>query len=212
MVSTHTDVVADCTPKMSPASRVLELPELLEPILLYILPLDVFIFQRVNSKWQSVIKGSNSIQEKLFLKATPIENLQDEHGSIDLFDFQWNPFLLKICRQQCIDISRLVHDLYFDLKDLPKDEYAGSAWKKIVVSKPASTNVFVFPQRDAEGCETRYFDEDYVVKPAGGNGDGYVTMSDVADFIGDRIRNGALGWTEVDKDLVGIEQDPSECW
>ena len=54
---------------MTAAQKVLNIPELVEPILLHLPMLDVVVCQRVAPKWRDIISASPQLQIKLWLRA-----------------------------------------------------------------------------------------------------------------------------------------------
>ncbi|KAK3176586.1 hypothetical protein OEA41_007909 [Lepraria neglecta] len=60
-------------PSMAASTQVLGIPELLEMTLLHVTELPLLTLQRVYKVWRDAIEGSSRLQQKLCMKADPID-------------------------------------------------------------------------------------------------------------------------------------------
>lgn len=79
---------------MTAASRVLQLPEMLEVILFFLPENDLVTLQRVNKWWRTNILASKTVQQKLFLAPLVAKPQSKNSKSLNtLTAYEWNPFL-----------------------------------------------------------------------------------------------------------------------
>ncbi|OQO14542.1 hypothetical protein B0A48_01420 [Cryoendolithus antarcticus] len=90
---------------MSPISRVVGIPELIENILLHATVADVLRSQRVSKTFQRIIQASPRLQEKLFFKAKPT------HSNGTANETEINYLLLSALGAQYLDCIYTIHHL-----------------------------------------------------------------------------------------------------
>lgn len=76
---------------MASTQRVLDIPELLEKILLHVPEPELLLSQRVNQAFRNVIKHSPKLQRRLFYTA------DHYHEGNELSELKWNPLLKFFC-------------------------------------------------------------------------------------------------------------------
>lgn len=101
------------------AEQALGIPELLEPILLALPPLDIVVVQRANKNLKETIQNSTRIQQKLFYKRTSKDN---GRNSMEVLNPLLSQFLKHfsieaesyICDSQGQLVSRTLHAIVSD--------------------------------------------------------------------------------------------------
>lgn len=141
---------------MANSTTVLNIPELIEMILVHVPAKDLLLQQRVSHMWQTVIEDSTSLQQKLFFK--PRLATEDELNS-DIFE--WNPYLSTRSWPESENRIRISHQ--------PLTTKSGPipSWKRMFVTNPTARNGFM--QR---GFRMVHLPRSYP----------WVKMSDIADF------------------------------
>ena len=131
------------TSAMHPSTETFGIPELLEIILENATPRDVLLWQRVNKMWQTAIKTSPRLQEKLFFKIEPCKDGYEQHHPI------WNPFIGSFLEDVinsgcCRGIGRHAFD--------GKSSYPTASWKQMFITSPAATGLrtIIFGAEDTE--------------------------------------------------------------
>lgn len=136
---------------MTPAERVLGIPELLELILDYADNMDILCWQRVDRGWQSVIQNSPRIQDKIYLRFAVHEPMTSVsvncRGAVNAYE--WNPLIFQPGRFRLLDpfwtVILAPHDqdpggesIKLSIKTLQdlRLGYAEASWKEIFVAKP----------------------------------------------------------------------------
>lgn len=114
---------------MHPSTETFGISELLETILENATPRDVLLWQRVNKTWQTAIKTSPRLQEKLFFRIAPCKDKYEQDHVI------WNPFIDSFLVEEnnsgcCRGIDRLAFD--------GKSGYPTASWKQMFVTSPAA--------------------------------------------------------------------------
>lgn len=121
---------------MSPSSRALAIPELLEMILQHSPAGDMLSRQRVNETFQSVIQSSRPLQCELFFSAELM--LEDDQTE----SVQWIP-LINYCQPNPeVWKEHSVHRVTLD--SFYENDYPTASWNKMFVTSPAVKNLVLF--------------------------------------------------------------------
>ena len=104
---------------------VLDIPELLESMLLNASPTDLLMWQRVNRLWRAAIQRSPRIQEKLFLRSPSDGDSRRQHVI-------QNPFLDLFVERSTFGNILLVEHL---LKE--KARHPEALWRQMFITTPA---------------------------------------------------------------------------
>ena len=120
------------TSAMHPSTKTFGIPELLEVILENATPRNVLLWQRVNKTWQTAIKTSPRIQEKLFFKIKPCKDKYEQNHAM------WNPFIESLLVEQmdsgcCYGIAPHAFD--------GRCSYPTASWKQMFITSPAATRL-----------------------------------------------------------------------
>ena len=120
------------TSAMHPSTKTFGIPELLEVILESATPRDVLLWQRVNKTWQTAIKSSPRIQEKLFFKIEPCKDKYEQNHAT------WNPFIESFLVEQmdsgcCYGMAPHAFDGRYS--------YPTASWKQMFITSPAATRL-----------------------------------------------------------------------
>ncbi|KAM0797328.1 hypothetical protein BDR22DRAFT_975454 [Usnea florida] len=167
------------TSAMHPSTRTFGIPELLEIILEYGIPRDVLLWQRVNKTWQTAIKSSPRIQEKLFFRNEPCKDKTEQTHAI------WNPFtesfLVDNMSSEC---CRWIVPHSFD----GKSSYPTASWKQMYITSPAviGLRTIIYSSEDIEHARP-------IVCRSG------ITISQLAEFEAEVIA--AHGHSDLDVDI-----------
>ena len=131
------------TSAMHPSTETFGIPELLEVILENATPRDVLLWQRVNKTWQTAIKTSPRIQEKLFFRIEPCKSKHEQYHAT------WNPFINSFLEEVinsgcCRGIDRLAFD--------GKSSHPTASWRQMFITSPAATGLktIIFGGEDTE--------------------------------------------------------------
>lgn len=120
---------------MVSSTQTLDIPELLENILVFASPRDLLQRQRVSKTWQAAIQSSPRIQEKLFYKVKPCKDMCDKKTLVE------NPFMDLLSKP----VSE-PHYRYFPLTIVNqasngKASYERASWKQMFLTSPAVTTI-----------------------------------------------------------------------
>lgn len=160
---------------------VLDIPELLEMIILELPPHDILLAQRTSKTWNAAIAKSLRIQRKLFKASggpplAPSSNSSVQHSVYDSqyyeHELSFNPLLPSICRAEGplvgIDgvqsiqwrftgrelLDRIVH-----MPEEMKIDYERKAWNGMFVTQPPCTTAMVWSsgnyKTQSAGCSLR---------------------------------------------------------
>ena len=164
---------------MHPSTKTLGIPELLEAILEYATPRDLLLWQRVNKTWQTAIKSSPRIQEKLFFRIEPCKDKYEQNHAI------WNPFTKSfLVNDMDSGCCRGIVPHSFD----GKNSYPTASWKQMYITNPAVIGLRTIIC-SSENTET----ERPIVCRSG------ITIGQLADFEAEVIA--ARGHSDLDVDI-----------
>ena len=120
------------TSAMHPSTKTFGIPELLEVILENAAPRDVLLWQRVNKMWQTAIKSSPRIQEKLFFRIKPCKDKYELDHAI------WNPFIdSSDVKEINTGGCRLIGQLTIN----GKSNYPTASWKQMLITSLAAVRL-----------------------------------------------------------------------
>lgn len=126
---------------MLPSTETFGIPELLEMILENAEPRDLLLWQRVNKTWQAAIQRSPRIQEKLYFRAKPCKDEDDEQRAV------LNPFMDLFLDQGRFTTSYWIAKHAFD----GKASCPTASWQRMSITSPAITELVLFKTTSYQG-------------------------------------------------------------